>query len=393
MSGPVQTVTILGSTGSIGVNALDVIARAEPGRFAVVALAAGCNAALLAEQALRFRPKLVALADARGGAELRERLAGTGIEIVCGEGAAVIAASCPASVVLAAIVGAAGVKPAMEAALRGARLAVANKEAIVCAGRLLQAAAAASGGEVIPVDSEHNAIFQLLDGRPANGLKRIVLTASGGPFRTWPAERLADVRPEDALRHPVWSMGAKNTIDSATLMNKGLELIEADVLFGAGADRLGVLIHPQSIVHGLVEFVDGAVFAHMGAPDMRAPIAAALSWPQRVAGAAPMLDLTAVGRLDFEAPDEVRFPALRLAREALAAGGRAPAALNAANEIAVEAFLDRRIGFLDIARIVEQVLSALAGDPDFGRAPEAVGAALETDRQARSRAHELTAAG
>jgi 1-deoxy-D-xylulose-5-phosphate reductoisomerase len=246
---------------------------------------------------------------------------------------------------------------------------------------------------VIPVDSEHNAIFQLLDGRGLEGLKRIVLTASGGPFRTWPAERLADVRPEDALRHPVWDMGAKITIDSATLMNKGLELIEADVLFGAGVERLGVLIHPQSIVHGLVEFVDGAVFAHMGAPDMRAPIAAALSWPQRIAGAAPLLDLTAVGRLDFEAPDETRFPALRLAREALMAGGRAPAVLNAANEIAVEAFLDRRIRFLDIARVVEEVLSGLAGDADFGRAPEAVGAALETDRRARSRAHELTAAG
>jgi len=293
---------------------------------------------------------------------------------------------------VAAIVGAAGMEPAMEAALRGARLAIANKEAIICAGRLLQRAAVASGGEVIPVDSEHNAIFQLLNGRPVGaGLQRIVLTASGGPFREWTAEQLANARPEDALRHPVWDMGAKITIDSATLMNKGLELIEADMLFDPGEGRLGVLIHPQSIVHGLIEYDDGAVLAYMGAPDMRAPIAASLAWPERIAGASPMLDLAAIGRLDFEAPDEIRFPALRLAREALAAGGRAPAILNAANEIAVEAFLDRRIGFLDIARIVEQVLSALAGDPDFARAPEAVGAALETDQRARSRAHALTA--
>jgi 1-deoxy-D-xylulose-5-phosphate reductoisomerase len=392
MSARTQSVTILGSTGSIGVNALDVVARAEPGRFAIAALAAGRNATLLADQALRFRPLLVALDDSRGEALLRERLAGANIQIICGPGAAVTAASYPSDIVLAAIVGSAGVEPAMEAALRGARLAIANKEALVCAGRLLRQAAAASGGEIIPVDSEHNAIFQLLDGRAQSGLKQIVLTASGGPFRTWDASRLESVRPEDALRHPVWSMGAKNTIDSATLMNKGLELIEADVLFDAGADRLGVLIHPQSIVHGLVEFTDGAVFAHMGAPDMRAPIAAALSWPERIEGAAPMLDLAAVARLEFEAPDEVRFPALRLARAAMRGGGRAPAVLNAANEIAVEAFLDRRIGFLDIARVVEEVLSALAGEPDFGTAPEAVGAALETDRRARSRAHQLTAA-
>lgn len=374
-------------------NALDVVARAEPGRFRIEALAAGRNARLLAEQALRFRPKMVALADARDADLLRDMLQSQDIEIVTGPRSAVEAASRPSDVVLAAIVGSAGVEPAMEAARRGARLAVANKEAIVCAGRLLQEAVAAAGGELIPVDSEHNAIFQLLDGRPASGLKRIVLTASGGPFRTWDAARLAEVQPEDALRHPVWAMGAKNTIDSATLMNKGLELIEADILFNPGPDRLGVLIHPQSIVHGLVEFADGAVFAHMGAPDMRAPIAAALAWPERIEGAAPLLDLAALGRLDFEAPDDVRFPALRLAREALRAGGRAPAALNAANEIAVEAFLDRRIGFLDIARVVEQVLSALAGEPDFGRAPEAVGAALETDRRARSRAYALTAAG
>ena len=393
MTGKTQNLTILGSTGSIGVNALDVVSRAEPGRFRIQALAAGRNARLLAEQALRFRPKMVALADARDADLLRDMLRGQDIEIVTGPLSAVEAASRPSDVVLAAIVGSAGVEPAMEAARRGARLAVANKEAIVCAGLLLQDAVATAGGELIPVDSEHNAIFQLLHGRPASGLKRIVLTASGGPFRTWDAARLAEVRPEDALRHPVWAMGAKNTIDSATLMNKGLELIEADILFNAGPDRLGVLIHPQSIVHGLVEFADGAVFAHMGAPDMRAPIAAALAWPERIEGAAPLLDLAALGRLDFEAPDEVRFPALRLAREALRAGGRAPAILNAANEIAVEAFLDRRIRFLDIARIVEQVLSALAGEPDFGRTPEAVGAALETDRRARSRAYALTAAG
>ncbi len=397
MNGATQSLTILGSTGSVGVNALDVVARATPGRYRIAALSAGRNVALLAEQARRWRPEIVALADPRGEAELRERLFGAqdgqGVEIICGPNAAVEAASRPADIVLGAIVGAAGVEPAVAAVRRGARLAIANKEAIVCAGALLQAEAAAAGGEVIPVDSEHNAIFQLLHGRPASGLTRIVLTASGGPFRTWPAERLAGVRPEDALNHPVWSMGAKNTVDSATLMNKGLELIEAEMLFRPGVERLGVLIHPQSIVHGLVEFSDGAVFAHMGAPDMRAPIAAALSWPERIAGAAPMLDLAVQGRLDFEAPDETRFPALRLAREALRAGGRAPATLNAANEIAVEAFLDRRIGFLDIARVVEQVLSALAGEPDFGRAPEAVGAALEIDRRARSRAHALTAAG
>lgn len=384
-----RSLTILGSTGSIGVNALDVVAR-SPERFDLVALAAGRNAELLAEQALRFRPRTVTLNDARGEGLLRERLAGTGIEIVCGPCAALEAASRDAEIVLGAIVGAAGVEPAMAAAKRGVRLAIANKEAIVCAGELLKQATKDAGGELIPVDSEHNAIFQLLADRPAAGLSRIVLTASGGPFRGWSAERLAKARPEDALKHPVWAMGAKNTIDSATLMNKGLELIEADVLFAPGPDRLGVLIHPQSIVHGILEYEDGAVMAHMGAPDMRAPIAAALSWPERIPDAVPMLNLAEVGRLEFESPDETRFPALRLAREALTAGGRGPAVLNAANEIAVEAFLDRRIGFLDIARIVEQVVTKLAGEPDFGRAPEAVGAALETDRRARTQAHALT---
>lgn len=384
------SVSILGSTGSVGVSTLDVI-RAAGGDYSVAALTAGCNVERLAAQAKAFRPDFVAIADESLLTPLREALSGLPIETGAGE-AALVEAAGRGDAVVAAIVGAAGLKPSLAAARRGARLAIANKECLVSAGALFTGAVKQSGGEMLPVDSEHSAVFQLLEGRKPDTVRKVTLTASGGPFRTWPREKILAAAPEDALRHPTWEMGAKITIDSATLMNKGLELIEASVLFGIGDDQLDVLVHPQSIVHALVEFTDGAVLSHMGAPDMKGPIAYALSWPARIVDVTPPLDLAEIGSLTFESPDPSRFPALELARAALRQGGYAPAALNAANEVAVASFLDRRIGFPDISSVVQRVLDNLSAGQDLNASGMTLESVLEIDARARSAASGIIAA-
>jgi 1-deoxy-D-xylulose-5-phosphate reductoisomerase len=349
--------TILGATGSIGKSTLDLVARA-PERFEVVALTAQSNASALAALARRHRAKLAVIGDASRLEDLRDALAGTGIAVAAGPNALVEAATMPADCVMAAIVGAAGLKPTFAAAARGGRIALANKECLVSAGHVFTAEIARSGAELLPVDSEHSAAFQSLSGADPKAIEKIMLTASGGPFRTWTLEALANATPEQALKHPNWSMGAKVTIDSATLMNKGLELIEAYHLFPVPAEALDCVVHPQSIVHCLVSYVDGSVLAQLAPPDMRTPIAVALAWPKRMAAPTEKLDLARLGSLTFETPDETRFPALRVARAALKRGETAPAVLNAANEVAVAAFLERKLRFLDIASLVEATLEA-----------------------------------
>ena len=360
-----KRVTVLGSTGSVGANTLSVIAE-HPDRFRVVALAAGRNAAALVQQAQSFRPDFAAIADPAGYPTLKEGLAGTGIEVAAGPDAVVEAARCNAEWVMAAIAGAAGLESTLAAVERGAIVALANKESLVCAGELMMAAARASGSMILPVDSEHNAIFQVFDDRCREAVRRLILTASGGPFRCASRDRMAAVRPAEALRHPNWDMGAKITIDSATMMNKGLELIEAHHLFAMPGEAIDILVHPQSIVHSMVEYADGSVLAQLGTPDMRTPIAVALAWPERLAVTGERLDLSVVGRLDFEPPDPERFPALALARTALERGGREPAALSAANEVAVAAFLSERIGFLEIADIAGNTVAELGSGPLAG---------------------------
>ncbi|PPQ27285.1 1-deoxy-D-xylulose-5-phosphate reductoisomerase [Rhodopila globiformis] len=355
---PPRSVTILGSTGSIGTQTIDLLA-AEPERFQVRALAAGRNAALLAQQAVALRAEFAVVADPACYNDLRNALAGTGIEAAAGTEAVVQAASLQADWTMAAITGAAGLASTLAAIKRGACVGLANKEALVCAGDVVLRAVKEAGATLLPVDSEHNAIFQSMADGNHGALEKIVLTASGGPFRTASLEEMARATPEAALRHPVWSMGAKISIDSATMMNKGLEIIEAARLFSLDESMIGVLVHPQSVIHGLVYYQDGSVLAQLGSPDMRIPIAHTLAWPRRMATASRRLDLATVANLEFYAPDFVRFPALRLAREALQAGGGTPTILNAANEIAVEAFLQRRIGFLDIADTVARVLEQL----------------------------------
>ncbi|CAO3420546.1 1-deoxy-D-xylulose-5-phosphate reductoisomerase [Azospirillum doebereinerae] len=357
-----RRVTILGSTGSVGTQTVDLVSR-DPERFPVEALTANRNVALLAEQAKRLNARLAVVADPAGHAELRERLAGTGIETAAGPQAVVEAASRPADWVMAAIVGAAGLEPTLAAVRRGAIVAFANKEVLVCAGDLMMEEVRAHGATLLPVDSEHSAIYQVFDFERTESVSRLILTASGGPFRTKDRAFMAAATREQAVAHPTWDMGAKISVDSATMMNKGLELIEAHVLFGIPEERIDVLIHPQSVIHSLVEYVDGSVLAQLGTPDMRTPIAYALGWPSRIATPAERLDLTKAATLTFEAPDPLRFPALRLARAALQSGGGAPTILSAANEVAVQAFLDRRIGFLDIESIVEGTLTALPHRP------------------------------
>ncbi len=347
--------TILGATGSIGKSTLDLVARA-PERFEIVALTAQSNARELALLARRHRAKLAVIGDDRQLAELRDALAGSGIEAAAGVDALVEAALRPADCVMAAIVGAAGLRPTFAAATQGGRIALANKECLVSAGHVFTAEVARSGAELLPVDSEHSAAFQALAGAEPDSIEKIVLTASGGPFRTWTREALEHATPEQALKHPNWSMGAKVTIDSATLMNKGLELIEAFHLFPVPAEALDCVVHPQSIVHCLVSYVDGSVLAQLAAPDMRTPIAVALAWPKRMTAPTEKLDLARLGSLTFETPDEIRFPALRVARAALRRGDTAPAVLNAANEVAVKAFLEGRLKFLSIAALVEATL-------------------------------------
>jgi 1-deoxy-D-xylulose-5-phosphate reductoisomerase len=386
-----QRITVLGATGSIGDSTLDVVAR-HPDRFEVFALAARRNHARLLEQCLAHAPAYAVLTEPDAAAELRRGLAARGSRTEVLEGAqaaADLAAASETDLVMAAIVGAAGLEPTLAAARAGKTLLLANKEAIVMAGPVFLAAVREGGARILPIDSEHNAVFQCL---PANGrgagVRRIVLTASGGPFRSMDAARMVEVTPEQAIAHPNWSMGRKISVDSATMMNKGLELIEAHFLFDMPADRLDVVIHPQSIVHSMVEYVDGSVLAQLGHPDMRTPIAHALGWPDRIASGVSVLDLAVHGRLDFERPDPVRFPCLRLAREALSAGDAAPCVLNAANEVAVDAFLGRRIRFTDIAQVNEAVLAELGGTS----APADTAEVLALDARARSCAEGRVAA-
>jgi 1-deoxy-D-xylulose-5-phosphate reductoisomerase len=385
-----RRITLLGSTGSIGKSTLDVIAHARKlhggDALPLEALTAQSNVELLAAQAREFRPRVAVIGDASLYDSLKRALSGSGIETAAGRAAVIAAAARRSDVTMMAIVGAAALEPALAAVMRGATVAIANKECIVAGGALLQGAIEASGASVIPVDSEHNAIFQVLNGGSVEDVSRVTLTASGGPFRDWSTQRMKAATPEQAIAHPIWSMGKKNSLDSATLMNKGLELIEAHYLFGLAPETLDVLVHPQSIVHCLVSYADGSTLAHLSAPDMRTPIAHAIAWPRRIASPSPTLDLARVKPLTFESPDPRRFPCLGLAQDCLRAGGRAPTILNAANEIAVEAFLGRRIGFLDIARVVEETLGV-----DFGWNGPAgdLDAILATDGQARMMAGDF----
>jgi 1-deoxy-D-xylulose-5-phosphate reductoisomerase len=356
-----KRLVVLGSTGSIGEQTLSVV-EAFPGRFEVTALAAGRNVARLADQVRRFRPKLVSVADADGARQLEERLGSGVVEIGVGEEGLEAVAVHAADLVVAGLVGALGLRPTLAAIRAGRDVALANKEVLVMAGALVMREVRAQDVRLLPVDSEHSAVFQALEGQRREDLARIVLTASGGPFRSWPAERIAQATVEEALAHPNWDMGPKITIDSATLTNKGLEVIEARWLFDVPPERVDVLVHPQSIVHSLVEFVDGSVLAQLGLPDMRVPIALALSHPERLALEAPRLDLASLGQLDFEEPDGEKFPALELAYAALRGGEAAPAALNAANEISVEAFLQGGLDFPGIAATNARVLDAFLAD-------------------------------
>jgi 1-deoxy-D-xylulose-5-phosphate reductoisomerase len=356
-----RSVTILGSTGSVGRNTIDLLQR-NKAAFAVEALTANRNANLLAEQARALRARFAAIGDPGHYRTLRDALAGSGIETGCGPEALIEAAKRPADWVMAGIVGAAGLTPTLAAIRRGVTVAFANKEVLVCAGTLVMDEVARYGATLLPVDSEHNAIWQCFDRHRAETIDRIILTASGGPFRERTLEDMRWVTPAEAVAHPNWSMGAKISVDSATMMNKGLELIEAHHLFQLPPDRVDIVVHAQSIVHGAVVYRDGSVLAQLGSPDMRTPIAYALAWPDRITAPTKRLDLAAVGSLTFEPPDEQRFPALRVAREALARGGGAPTVLNAANETAVHAFLEGRIGFLDIVDTVERTLATVPAD-------------------------------
>ena len=359
-----RRVSILGSTGSVGVSTLALLEETQAAGASAIeveALVGGRNVALLAEQALRWRPAITVIADPAGFQELSDRLHHAGLEAACGDSAVIDAASRPVDWVMAAIVGFAGLAPTLAAARTGAVIGLANKESIVCAGPALLALSKSCGGQVIPVDSEHSAIFQALNGGGVERVSRLILTASGGPFRSWSRAQMANVTLEQALAHPVWRMGPKISLDSATLANKGLELIEASFLFGTPQSRIDVLVHPQSIIHSLVEFQDGSTLAQLGQPDMRTPIACAYAWPDRLPWKAPRLDLAQIGQLTFEPPDTDRFPMLKHARESLNIGGFGPCAFNAANEIAVEAFVKGRIKFLAISSLVEATLEAVSG--------------------------------
>ncbi len=384
-----RTVTILGATGSVGTSTLDLIER-EPNLYRVRALTANGDVTKLAAAARRTHAELAVVADEACLPALRDALAGTATRVAGGRAAVIDAAASGADWTMGAIVGCAGLEPVMAAIGQGGTVVLANKEPLVSAGEVILAAAAASGATLLPADSEHNAIFQCLDRAQIAQVRRIVLTGSGGPFRDWSLADMAHVTPAQAVAHPNWSMGAKISVDSATMMNKGLELIEAARLFPVDPDRIEIVIHPQSVIHSAVDYVDGSMLAQLGPSDMRVPIAHCLAWPQRMATPMAPLDLIALGRLDFAAPDPVRFPALRLARQVLRAGGARPAILNAANEVAVAAFLAGRIGFLEIAAIVEHTLDRY--DPP---APETLDAVIAVDARARivagARAEDRTA--
>ena len=380
-----RKIAILGATGSIGKSTLDLIER-NPDRFEVTAVTAATNSDALADIARRTNARLAVIADESRLGDLESRLAGTSCRALAGE-QALIEATDEAELVIAAIVGCAGLRPVMAAVDAGRTVALANKEALVTAGSLMTDAARGSGATLLPIDSEHNAIFQCLAGSRPQDVSRIILTASGGPFRTASSDVIGTATPAQAVAHPNWSMGAKISVDSATLMNKGLELIEAHFLFGLPSEQLDVVIHPQSVIHSMVEFVDGSVLAQLGSPDMRIPIAYALAWPERMPTPARRLDLASIARLDFEEPDLERFPALRLAREALESGGGAPIVLNAANEVAVASFLAGEIGFPDIARLVQDTLDRASYDR-----PNSIGDVLEIDRVTREATRAMTKA-
>ena len=357
-----RKVTILGSTGSVGVNSAQLLLH-HPHKFSVEALTAHKNVTLLAQQARQLKAKMAVIADESYYLELKAALSGTGIALAAGEEGLIEAAARGSDVVVAALVGAVGVKPCLTAIARGAVLAFANKEVLVCAGDLVMASVKKTGATLLPIDSEHNAIFQIFDQAQRAHIERIILTASGGPFRTWSRDEMASASLGQALRHPNWSMGAKISIDSATMMNKGLEIIEAHHLFNLPEDKIDVVIHPQSIIHSMVEYEDGSILAQLGTPDMRTPIAYALAWPARMASTGAKLDLLTMPQLQFLPPDEVKFPSLALAREALRQAGAMPTILNAANEIAVAAFLDHKIEFLCIIDLVEDVLRRMPNQP------------------------------
>ena len=386
-----RRLTVLGSTGSVGTATLDVVrfARSHYGEevFPLEAITAHRNAERLVRDARELKPKAVVIGDPALYGEVKSSLAQSGIAVLAGLDGLMEAAARPADMVMSAIVGAAGLAPTLAALERGAMVALANKECVVAAGAILRRVAQESRGVLIPVDSEHNAAFQLLDFEQSHAIEKVTLTASGGPFRAWSLERMALATPEQAISHPNWSMGAKISVDSATLMNKGLELIEAHILFGLPPEKLDVVIHAQSLVHCLVAYADGSVLAHLSAPDMKTPIAHALAWPQRMVSPARRLDFTEFSQFTFEKPDLQRFPSLQLARACLQVGGAAPTILNAANEVAVEQFLGRRIGFLGIARTVERTLSALSREVN-GEAPTTLGDVLALDEAARARARE-----
>ena len=380
-----RRVTILGSTGSIGCNTIDLIVR-HPGAFEVEVLTAQRSVERLAEQARQVGAKQAVIGDPSLYGALKEALADTDTVTAAGPEALVEAAAAPAEFVMAGIVGAAGLRPTLAAAGQGAIIGLANKECLVCAGSLMLAEVERGGATLLPVDSEHNAIYQVFDFERSDGVEKIVLTASGGPFREVSMETMADATPEQAVAHPNWDMGAKISVDSASMMNKGLEMIEAFHLFPVDAEQIEVLVHPQSVIHSMVAYVDGSVLAQLGTPDMRTPIAYSLAWPARITAPSPKLDLAKLGRLTFEPPDPVRFPALRLARDALTQGGSAPVVLNAANEVAVSGFLDRRIGFLEIAQTVERCL-----EQTNHRAVTTLDDVYEIDRAARDLAERLLA--
>jgi 1-deoxy-D-xylulose-5-phosphate reductoisomerase len=381
-----RTIGILGSTGSIGCSTIDVVER-YPNDYVVDALTAQSNVDRLIEQCRKLRPRFAAIGDEQHYPKLKEALAGTGTEAAAGRAAVIEAAARPSDWIMSAIVGAAGLEPTLAAVRRGAMIGLANKETLVCAGALMMRELEKHGATMLPVDSEHSAIFQVFDFNEHDAIEKIILTASGGPFRTKSIEHMQAATPAQAVAHPNWSMGAKISVDSASMMNKGLELIEAHHLFRMPEERIEILVHPQSVIHSMVAYKDGSVLAQLGTPDMRTPIAYALGWPKRIAAPSARLDFAKAAQLTFEAPDPVRFPALRLAREALKTGGRAPIVLNAANEIAVAAFLANGIGFMQIAEVVEAVLEVMPN-----AAPTSIDDVIAGDAAARRAAEERVAA-
>tara|TARA_B100000614_G_scaffold171505_1_gene152656 strand:+ start:839 stop:2065 length:1227 start_codon:yes stop_codon:yes gene_type:complete len=383
--GAARRVCILGSTGSVGKSTIDLIER-RPDAYKVVSLVARQNVELLAEQAKRLKPELAVIAEPDGYGALRDALAGSGVEVAAGADSVIAAASLQADWTMAAIVGAAGLAPTIAAVRQGGVVAFANKECLVCAGSLLMREVAKSGATLLPVDSEHNAIFQVFDFDRVDRIEKIILTASGGPFRSFAKADMEFVSPAQAVAHPNWSMGAKISVDSATMMNKGLEIIEASYLFPVGEERIEVVVHPQSVIHSMVAYCDGSILAQLGSPDMRTPIAFTLGWPDRIDAPVSRLDFASLSELTFEPPDEERFPALALARRALQSGGSAPTILNAANEVAVQSFLMEKLGFLDIARVVEATLAAVPHTP-VGQLDDV----YDVDDQARRVAGDLIA--